>query len=345
MIRMDKNESAGTPLSTQTFLNIMNCDDYNLYHDEDYHRFCSAYAQYFGRFTPDQICAANGSDELIQKLMLIMPEGPCLTLNPDFFMYQAYADQVQRPIHFVEATSDLTFPIDHILTRIDEVRPSFFILSNPHNPTGQRFDEKYILQIARKMHELGGYIVIDEAYIDFSTPLDITLEDHIIFMHTLSKAFGLAGLRVGVLIGTPTTIARVRQIEHPYPLNILSLRVATYLFEHPESTQTFVQQQRKLSQRLKHIFIKYVGNQITIYPSETNFILTSGERAISLGKYIYEHGFKPRFYDPVTEKNMAHCVRYSILSSEDMDHFETIIKKWSEQYDPSINTSNKRNTH
>ncbi len=67
------------------------------------------------------------SDELIQKLMLIMPEGPALTLNPDFFMYQAYAAQVNREIAFVDAGSDLTFDLETILTKIDEVQPSFLL--------------------------------------------------------------------------------------------------------------------------------------------------------------------------------------------------------------------------
>lgn len=335
MIRMDKNESAGTPLSPETYFKILNAQDYNFYHDDDYDRFRTAYANYFGGFTKDQVCAANGSDELIQKLMFIMPEGPCLTLNPDFFMYQAFAEQVGRPIEFVDATTDLQFPIEAVLARIDEVKPSFFILSNPHNPTGQRFDETYLLQIADKMKALGGYLVIDEAYIDFSTPLDITLEDHIVVMHTLSKAFGLAGLRVGVLIGTEPTIDRVRRIEHPYPLNILSLRIATYLFEHPDSTKVFVAQQRALSDRLKNIFSRYVSDKIKLYPSETNFILTAGSYAVSLGEYVYDRGFKPRFYDPITEQPMSDCVRYSIATEEDLDRFESIVKEWSEQHDLS----------
>ncbi|UXR78227.1 MULTISPECIES: histidinol-phosphate transaminase [unclassified Staphylococcus] len=335
MIKMDKNESPMTPLSPEIYFDILNNQDYNLYHDDDYDRFRTAYANYFGGFSKEQVCAANGSDELIQKLMFIMPEGPCLTLNPDFFMYQSFAEQVGRPIEFVDATTDLQFPIEAVLTRIDEVKPSFFILSNPHNPTGQRFDETYLLQIADKMKMLGGYLVIDEAYIDFSTPLDITLEDHIVVMHTLSKAFGLAGLRIGVLVGTETTLDLVRQIEQPYPLNILSLRIATYLFEHPDSTKKFVAKQRALSERLKDIFKRYVDEKLVLYPSETNFILTAGTQAVALGEYVKSHGFQPRFYNPITEQQMSDCVRYSIVSDEDMDRFETIVKEWSEQHDLS----------
>lgn len=117
-------------------------------------------------------------------------------------MYQDYARQVNRDIQFVDATPELSFPVEAVLDKIEAVQPSFFILSNPHNPTGHRFDESYLLAVANRMKQLGGYLVIDEAYIDFSTPLDIALEDHILVMRTLSKAYAMAGLRLGVLIGT-----------------------------------------------------------------------------------------------------------------------------------------------
>lgn len=203
MIRMNKNESPIKPLSTETLTELIEQCDYHHYPDVAYDRFRKAYAQYYDdTFSFEQITCGNGSDELIQKLMLIMPDGPCLTLNPDFFMYQDYARQVNRDIQFVDGTAELSFPIETVLERIQTVQPSFFILSNPHNPTGHRFDESYLRAIADEMKRLGGYLVIDEAYVDFSTPLDIALEDHILIMRTLSKAYAMAGLRLGILIGT-----------------------------------------------------------------------------------------------------------------------------------------------
>lgn len=125
MIYIDKNESPVTPLDEKTMTSIISATPYNLYPDAAYEQFKEAYAKFYG-LLPEQIIAGNGSDELIQKLMLIMPKGPALTLNPDFFMYQAYAAQVNREIAFVDAGSDLTFDLETILTKIDEVQPSFF---------------------------------------------------------------------------------------------------------------------------------------------------------------------------------------------------------------------------
>src|SRR5699024_4355959 len=88
MIRINKNESPLKPLSNEQLATIIQQAAFNLYPDDEYERFKQAYAEYH-QILPDQVIAGNGSDELIQKLMLIMPEGPALTLNPDFFMYQA----------------------------------------------------------------------------------------------------------------------------------------------------------------------------------------------------------------------------------------------------------------
>ena len=158
-----------------------------------------------------------------------MPEGPVLTLNPDFFMYQAYAAQVQRPIEFVESDQDLQFNLQHILDRIEAVRPSFFIMSNPHNPTGKQFDMTFINSISEKLNKIGSYFVIDEAYLDYGQPYEVPNTPHVIRMRTFSKAFGIAGLRLGVIIGHEATIRLIQRIEHPYPLNSFTLKVATSL--------------------------------------------------------------------------------------------------------------------
>ncbi|MBV5191627.1 histidinol-phosphate aminotransferase [Staphylococcus chromogenes] len=335
MIHMDKNESPLQPLSRSTLHELLDQCAYHLYPDEAYEQFKKAYAQYYGDLSENQICIGNGSDDLIQKLMLTMPKGPCLTLHPDFFMYQDYARQVQRPIAYVDAREDLTFVIEDIIDRIHEVRPSFFIFSNPHNPTGHRFNEKEVAQILEAVTEYGGYLVIDEAYVEFSNPLQMKANDYLLRMRTLSKAFAIAGLRLGVLIGTPSTIEIVKQIEHPYPMSGFTLAVGRHLFAHPTETSAFIQQQRTLSEDLKSILYTYATPWMTVYPSETNFVLTRGRAALDLGNYVKARGFLPRFYNSETEQPMGDCVRYSIITEEDLTTFESLVKEWSEHYDVS----------
>ena len=177
MIPINKNESPITPLSQEQLKLIIKDLNYNLYPNEKYEQFLEAYAKFYNiKFT--QITAANGSDELIQKLMVIMPEGPVLTLNPDFFMYQAYAAQIKRSIQFVDASDDLRFDLQKILAKIDEVRPSFFIMSNPHNPTGNQFNLNFLKAISTRVKSIGSYFVIDEAYLDYGHTYQVALESH-----------------------------------------------------------------------------------------------------------------------------------------------------------------------
>ena len=333
MIRINKNESPLRPLTDSQLATIIQDAAFNFYPDDEYERFKDAYANYYG-FTAEQVIAGNGSDELIQKLMLIMPEGPALTLNPDFFMYQAYAAQVNRPIEFVEAEDDLTFNLEQILQRIEEVQPAFFIMSNPHNPSGKQYGTTFLTAIADKMNNIGGYFVIDEAYLDFGEAYNFDMQPHVLQMRTLSKAFGIAGLRLGVLIGTPETIQHIQSIEHPYPLNTLTLHIALYMFEHPEKTKQFIEHQRQLALRLRNLFNDYVADFMVVFPSSTNFVLTKGTEAQNLGEYIQAHGFLPRLYNG-TEMN--DYVRYSIATDSQLDDLEEIIKTWRSQYDLSKN--------
>lgn len=334
MIRINKNESPLRPLTETQLASIIQNASFNFYPDEEYERFKAAYARYYN-LSADQIIAGNGSDELIQKLMLIMPEGPALTLNPDFFMYQAYANQVHRPIEFVNADNDLTFQLENILRRIEEVQPAFFIMSNPHNPSGKQYNLAFLTAIADKMKKMGGYFVIDEAYLDFGDAYTLELQPHVLQMRTLSKAFGIAGLRLGVLIGTPETIQLIQSIEHPYPLNTLTLHIALYMFEHADKTRAFIEHQRALAVRLRQMFLDHVDDTMKVFPSSTNFVLTKGSAAQSLGLYIENHGFLPRRYD---EPDMNAYVRYSIATDEQLDQLEQLIKSWRSQYDISKGT-------
>ncbi len=94
----------------------------------------------------------------------------------------------------------------------------------------------------------------------------------ILRMRTLSKAFGIAGLRLGVLISTAGTIKHIQKIEHPYPLNVFTLNIATYIFRH-KKTRVFLTMQRQLAEQLKQIFDTHVADKMSVFPSNANFVL------------------------------------------------------------------------
>lgn len=146
---------------------------------------------------------------------------------------------------------------------------------------------------------------------------------------------GIAGLRLGVLMSTAETIQRIQKIEHPYPLNVFTLNIATYIFRHREETRQFLTMQRQLAEQLKQIFDTHVADKMSVFPSNANFVLTKGSAAQQLGQYVYEQGFKPRFYD---EPVMKGYVRYSIATASQLKQLEEIVKEWSAKYDLSKTT-------
>src|SRR5699024_3999314 len=199
MIRIDKNESPIPAMESEKLKEMMPSSEVNIYRDEEDDACLESYANFYG-LSPNLISAATGTVECIQKCMIALPEGPVLTLNPDLFMYTAYAQQIKRPIYYVDAEPDFTFSLYKILNEIRRIQPAFFIMSVPHNPSGIQYPEQFLNEISQLMKEIGGYFVIDEAYLDFGDAYVIDLEDHVIQMRTLSKAFALAGLRVGIVI-------------------------------------------------------------------------------------------------------------------------------------------------
>lgn len=328
MIYIDKNESPIPALSKEEINEVINTSDFRLYPETQYDAFLEAYAAYYNLNT-NQVLAANGSDEWIQKCMLALPKGPVLTLSPDFVMYTEFAHQTDRAIEYVTCDADFRFSLDAILDRIDAVQPAFFIMSVPHNPTGEQYPYAFLQAISEKMKALGGYFVIDQAYIEFGEPIEVPLDDHIIVMKTLSKAFALAGLRIGVVISTPKTIQLLNRFAHPYPMSTLSLRLAETLFRDTARVESLIAEQRYLCRKLNDIFHKYASDKIKVVPSKANFVFTYGDNARSLGEYVMQHGFQPRIYD---EDNLKEAVRYSIATDTELDQLAEIIKEWSEQF-------------
>lgn len=333
MIRINKNESPYRALTEKEIGNIAVKTLFNQYADDEYESLQASYAA-FNQLDPECVAFANGSDEWIQKAMILFQDGPVMILDPDFVMYEEYARQFNRPLIRVACREDFTFDHEAVLKRIEEDRPAVFIFSQPNNPFGTLHPLDFIEEAAEAMERVGGYFIIDEAYAEFLEVTDKYPEgDHIIRFRTLSKVYGLAGLRVGVAIATKQTMSILNSIAHPYPLNTFSLNVANYLLNQPERLTDFIEINRQLSKKLVRIFDEEVGDTIDRLGTCTNFLFTYGEAAMDLGQYVVENGFMPRLYPESELPSLKQAVRYSIASDEDLDKLRLIIRKWREEND------------
>ncbi len=330
MIWLHKNESPLSPFTAKELADLFEKAEIHRYPRQEYDEFVEHYAAQCG-LSPLQVSLANGSDEWIQKLNILMPQGKMLMLDPDFTMYEEYARQFKREILKVEADDRFRFDQKKIIETIYREKPVFFIFSQPNNPLGFLYPQSFIDEACRAMKEVGGYCIVDEAYLQYSDPARKTITeiaDHVIIMRTFSKFYGMAGLRVGIVISTEKTIAWLNTIAHPYPINSLTLTIANAFLADEVKQRVFFDEHLRLSKRLKEILTEELTGICEVLPSEANYVFTYGENAEKLGKYLFTHEFYLRIYD---NPRLRGCVRYSIGTEEQLEALRQAIRDWKAQ--------------
>ena len=221
----------------------------------------------------------NGSDELISLLALAcdVPGASVLAPLPGFVMYAMSAQLQGLAFHGVPLTAD--FALDEAAMReaIDAHRPALLYLAYPNNPTGTLWDAGVIARLIAAQGAAGGLVVIDEAYQPFAARSWI--EDvrrapeahcHVLLMRTLSK-FGLAGVRIGYLLGEAGLIAELDKVRPPYNVSVLNAECALFALEHAEVFAAQAADIRAERARLLEALARLPG--VTAFPSQANMIL------------------------------------------------------------------------
>lgn len=218
------------------------------------------------------IILGNGSDELIQMLALLIggPGRTFLAPSPSFSMYGMISRFTGTGFRAVPLNPDFSLDPENMRRGIREAQPDCIFLAYPNNPTGNRFDEDLILEIVR---EAPGVVVLDEAYFSFSgrTFLDrVPGHPNLLVMRTLSKS-GLAGLRLGMLMGHPDWLAELDKVRLPYNINSLSQAGAAFCLDHHDVLEAQGLRIREDRERMSGALA--VVPDVTVYPSDANFIL------------------------------------------------------------------------
>ncbi|HHT24428.1 MAG TPA: histidinol-phosphate aminotransferase family protein [Clostridiaceae bacterium] len=327
MIIMNRNTCPLKPLSNEQIIKVVQNTDYNQYPDQERQRFINIYAKAYD-LNPSEIEVANGSDEWIQKAVMTLGQNGVMAFNPDFVMYKIYTEQVLPELLTVDCEPDFSFDFAKAVQAIQERKPSLFMISNPHNPTGVMFKTEELQLLADTMAEVDGYLVLDECYIDFAVDYERPQGQNIVFLRTLSKLYGMAGLRIGLAIAQGETFTKINSINHPYTLNSLSLNLASELFSNKEKLAEFKNYQFESKKQLTKALAQ-VNDLITIKPSLANYIFTFGDLAVDLAEFLISKGFLPRTYDTPILKNAA---RYSIIKLDDYPALNQAIMEWKQKY-------------
>ncbi|WP_279343715.1 histidinol-phosphate transaminase [Variovorax terrae] len=201
----------------------------------DLRRALAAYAQMPEGF---DLMLGNGSDELISLLAMAcdVPGASILAPVPGFVMYAMSAQLQGLRFHGVPLTADFELDEAAMLAAIEAHRPAITYLAYPNNPTANLWDDAAIERIVTAVGRQGGLVVMDEAYQPFSSQSyigRIARHGHVLLMRTLSK-FGLAGVRIGYLMGPAALVAELDKVRPPYNISVLNAETALFALEHAE---------------------------------------------------------------------------------------------------------------
>ena len=228
-----------------------------------------------------QILLGNGSDEVLDLIFRAFCEPKVdnvITLPPTYGMYGVLANLNNIENREVLLSSDFQPKVEQILEIVDACSKILFLCS-PNNPSGNSFSDDAVVKL---LENFKGLVVIDEAYIDFSEKESWLnrLSDYpnLIITQTLSKAFGLAGIRLGICYASEEIIAVLNKIKPPYNVNELTQQRALERLSEPEKIKgeisSIINQRAKLLEVL--VDVKFVEK---IYPTEANFILVKVDDA------------------------------------------------------------------
>ena len=219
-----------------------------------------------------EILLGNGSDELIQILAMAIakPGAAILGLEPSFVMYKMIAAFAGVSYVGVPLRPNFSLDLDATLAAIATHQPALIFIAYPNNPTGNLFDMAALLRI---LDAAPGLVVLDEAYQAFALesfmPL-LTRYPNLLVMRTLSK-LGLAGLRLGFLVGSPIWLSQLDKLRLPYNVNVLTQQVAERVLAHPEVLERQAAAIRTERTRLMQALANLDG--VDAFPSAANFIL------------------------------------------------------------------------
>ena len=259
-------------------------------------------AEHFG-LQPAQVLLTNGVDEAIHLMCCaFLEEGDeALIAPPTFFMYDVNISMMTRGLVKVQADETMEFPFERFLAAITE-KTKLIIVASPNNPTGTPVSREHLLAIAKAAPQ--AVLMVDEAYYHFhgeSVMQDLADVPNLIVARTFSKAYGLANLRVGMMVGSAELLRYLRKVSSPYNVNGVALDCLSVAIADEAYLAWYVEQVRVGRERMM-AGLAELG--VPYFPSEANFVLMKiGPQHKELVVAMRKHGvlLRDRSTDPGCE--------------------------------------------
>ena len=317
-VLLDANEnSLGSPLTKW----------YNRYPDP-YQKKVKEKLAFIKQIKAEQIFLGNGSDECIDILFRTFCEpgkDNIIICPPTYPMYEVGANINNIAIKSAPLLPNFQLNVAHIEQLVDAQTKIIWICS-PNNPTGNSLDR---IDIETILNHFNGLVVVDEAYINFSKQKSFaqSLIDYpnLVVLQTLSKAWGLAGLRLGMCFADASIIKYMNKVKAPYNINIVTQELALTALEEVGQVNDMIQHLVDMRIALAEV-IASMPHVEEVYPSDTNFLLVKIPKATHLYNYLLTRGIVVR--DRSSLENCSDSLRITIGTEQENTQLVDAMANW-----------------
>ena len=279
---------------------------------------------------PQNIFLGNGSDEAIDILFRAFcnpGSDNVITVPPTYGMYEVSANINDVEVRKIKLKTDFQLNMEGIAEAIDEHTKIIFICS-PNNPTGNSINRDDIETI---LANFNGLVVIDEAYINYSRQKtfiqELTEYSNLVVLQTLSKAWGLAGLRVGMAFASEEIIEIFNKVKPPYNINEASQALALQALQNVEQVNSWIKETVAEREKLKSE-LNTLESVLTIYPSDANFILVKTIKPNEIYQFMVNRGIIVR--DRSKVELCEGCLRITIGTPNENEILIEAFKNFEE---------------
>ena len=321
-VKLDLNENLmGCSLKVIEALKKVTCDDISVY--PEYDNFISKLASYLNLET-NNLMITNGADEALRIIMdtYLDKNDEIVIPVPTFYIFESYSEIIGANKKLVYYNDDLSFPIENILEKTTK-NTKMITIVNPNNPTGTIVGRNEIIRILEKAPN--SIVLVDEAYFQFSNKSCkdlINSYDNLIVVHTFSKGFGLAGVRLGYIISNENIIQNLKKIVLPYEVNGLSIIAGSAAIDDLDFVNHYV---NLVIDNKSYLLDELDKIGVRTYPSDANFIIANfGENLNTIFKKLNE---KNILVNNVSDLPLLNgCLRIAIGTKNQMETLVDEIK-------------------
>ncbi len=301
--------------------------DFNRYPDNSQKDILEAYAKVM-KLKANQLLAGNGSDAMLGLLIgTFLGKGKSLyTFDPDFSMYDYYASAYEAGVEKFDLPYDGNLDLDAFIAEGKKKQVSLVMFSNPNNPTGTCLSLEKIKKLVEAFAPVP--VVVDEAYFEFSQETSaLTLiddYDNLYVTRTLSKAYCIAGVRLGFLAASKENIKEFRELSVPYSVNRVSMKIGEIVLSHADEIQAQIAATKKKRDAMYEAVKDF--QSLHFYASQANFLHGCCDHKEQLLKMFEQEKIVIRNY---AGKN---TFRITIGSEEENQKVISVLRKYEEEF-------------